>query len=81
MSPSPPPRDPLPLQSIVYVTIRLLSIVGGIVALLYCNAEIAIAWVLTLGIANVVLIRLPSRWFGELPDSTNPVVPIRPEKP
>ncbi len=31
-------------------------------------ASVAVAWFFSLGFLNCVLIRLPSRWFGDSPD-------------
>ncbi len=75
MNPSPASRGRFPLQSLLYVTIKVLSIIGGIIALFCCSTEIAVVWMLSLGVANVVLIRLPPRWFGdkrEAVESTDP---------
>jgi hypothetical protein len=75
MNPSPTSRGRLPLQSLLYALIKVLSLVGAIVALICGSLEVAVVWMLSLGVANVVLIRLPPRWFGdkrEAVESTDP---------
>jgi hypothetical protein len=72
---SPTPRGRLPLQSLLYMTTKVLSIIGAIVALFCCSTEVAVVWMLSFGVANVVLMRLPPRWFGEKPETVESTDP------
>jgi hypothetical protein len=64
-----PPGERVPLQPLLYVAIHLLCIIGGMVAVFLCTPGIAALWMFGLGIANVILIRLPARWFGYKPET------------